>query len=218
MLAAIEAVKDGTMSINKSALLHGVPPTTLKDLLSGRVKHGTKPGPRPYLNDDEERALADHLIEAAKIGYGKTRKEVKSIVESVAEEKQCLRGTRVTDGWWGKFLQRQPQLSLRRGDATAHVRMDSTNRKAIKQYYNLLEETLQQNGLMNSPAQIYNMDESGMPLDPHPPNVVAQKGQKKVRYRVSGKKEQITVLGCVNAIGQSLPPMVIFEGKHLNHQ
>ena len=57
-----------------------------------------------------------------------------------------------------------------------------------------------------------------MPLDPCPPNVDAEKGQKKVRYRVSGKKDQITVLGCVNAIGQSIPSMVIFEGKHLNHQ
>ena len=57
-----------------------------------------------------------------------------------------------------------------------------------------------------------------MPLNPHLPNVVAQKGQKKVHYRVSGKKEQITVLGCVNAIGQSIPPMVTFKGKNLNHQ
>lgn len=39
-----------------------------------------------------------------------------------------------------------------------------------------------------------------------------------MRYRVSGKKEQITVLGCANAIGQSIPPMVIFEGKYLNHE
>ena len=53
--------------------------------------------------------------------------------------------------------------------------MDSTNRKAIEQYYDLLEETLQQNDLMNFPAQIYNMDKSGMLLDPRPPNVVAQR-------------------------------------------
>ncbi len=57
-----------------------------------------------------------------------------------------------------------------------------------------------------------------MPLDPRPPNIVVKCGQKKVRYRVSGKKEQITVLGCANAIGQPIPPMVIFEGKYLNHQ
>ena len=62
------------------------------------------------------------------------------------------------------------------------------------------------------------MDESGMPLDPRPPNVVAKRGMKKVRYRVSGKKEQITIIACANALGQCLPPMVIFEGKYLNHQ
>ena len=83
-------------------------------------------------------------------------------------------------------------------------------------YQNLLEETLQKHDLSNSPAQIYNMDESGMPLDPRLPNAVARKGQKKVYYRVSGK-DQITVLGCVNAVGQSIPPMVIFEGQYLNH-
>jgi len=53
------------------------------------------------------------------------------------------------------------------------------------------------------------MDESGMLLDPHPPNVIAKRGQKKVRYQVSGKKEQITILGCANALGQAIPPMVI---------
>ena len=41
-------------------------------------------------------------------------------------------------------------------------------------------------------------------------------GQKKVRYRVSGKKEQITILDCASAIGQALP--VIFDGKYLNYQ
>jgi len=34
----------------------------------------------------------------------------------------------------------------------------------------------------------------------------------------SGKKEQITVIGCGNAIGLSIPAMVIFEGKYLNYE
>ncbi len=218
MLAAMEAVRKGTVSINKAALLHGVPCTTLKDRLSGRVVHGTNPGPRRYLDVEEESALADHLVEVAKVGYGKTRKQVKTIVESVAREKDILRSRRLSDGWWRRFLERQPQLSLRRGDSTAHVRMDSVNKDVIERYYNLLEETLLEQDLMSSPAQIYNMDESGIPLDPRPPNVIAKRGQKKVRYRVSGKKDQITVLGCANAVGQAIPPMVIFEGKYLNYQ
>ncbi len=215
MLAAIEAVRKGDISINKAALLHGIPSTTLKDRLSGRVAHGTKPGPRQYLDHEEERALANHLVEAARAGYGKTRKQVKGIVENVAKEKNLLRKSR---GWWRRFLDRQPQLSLRRGDSTAHVRMDSVNKEAIEGYFDLLEDTLKEHNLMNSPGQLYNMDESGMPLDHRCPNVVVRRGEKKVRYRVSGKKEQITILGCANALGQTVPPMVIFEGKYLNYQ
>ena len=93
--------------------------------------------------------------------------------------------------------------------------MDSVNKESITYYFDLLESTLTENGLIDSPGQIYNMDETGMPLDPRPPNIVAKSGQRKVNYRQSGKKEQITVIGCGNAAGQSIPPMVIFEGKYL---
>jgi hypothetical protein len=126
MVEAMEAVRKGSTSINRAAVTFGVPRTTLKDL-SGRVLHGTKPGPQCYLDKKEEALLADHLVEAAQIGYGKTRKEVKSIVVQVAKEKAVNRSNRVSDGWWRRFLERQPQLSLRRGDATTHIRMDATN-------------------------------------------------------------------------------------------
>ena len=180
----MEAVRKQPISINKAALLHGVPPSTLKDRLSGRVVHGSKPGPSQYLDKGEEDALSDHLVEVAKAGYGKTRKQVKALVEKVAREKN-LRSHRVSDGWWRRFMERQPHLSLHRGDSTAHIRMDSVNRGAIGGYYNLLEDTLKEHNLLDAPAQIYNMDESEMPLDPRPPNVIAKRGQKKVRYRVS---------------------------------
>ncbi len=67
------------------------------------------------------------------------------------------------------FKERQPKLSVRRGDPTAHVRMDSVNKKIICAYYNLWEKTLEKYKLSDSPAQIYNMDETGMPLNPRPP-------------------------------------------------
>lgn len=64
-------------------------------------------------------------------------------------------------------------MSLRRGDATAHIRMDATT---IDAYSDLLHKMLETQGLLDNPGQIYNMDESGMPLDPRPPNVVAKRG------------------------------------------
>ena len=48
-------------------MLHGVPPTTLKDRFSGRVAHGTKPGLVKYRIDEEEDAVSDHLIKLPKL-------------------------------------------------------------------------------------------------------------------------------------------------------
>lgn len=216
MQLAMEAVKSGRLGVNEAARTYGLPFTTLKDRMRGRVVHGTNPGPRPFLDKQEEKLLTDHLVQVAQLGYGKTRKQVLNTVENVAREKGVLQADRkkLSSGWFRRFMERNPDLSLRRGDATAHVRMDCTNTAALNNYFNLLEKYLEK---VESPAQIYNMDESGIPLDPRPPNIVTRRGQKKVRYRVSGKKEQITVIGCVNAIGNSIPPMVIFEGKYLNH-
>ena len=95
--------------------------------------------------------------------------------------------------------------------------MDAVNRETLNQYFDLLKDALTEHNLLQSPLQIYNVDESGISLDPKAPNVVAKKGTKKVRYRTSGKKGQITVVGCVNAAGQVLPPMIIFDAKNLNH-
>ncbi len=41
MLHAMEAMKTGKMGVNRAALEHGVPRTTLKDRIAGRVIHGT---------------------------------------------------------------------------------------------------------------------------------------------------------------------------------
>ena len=111
---------------------------------------------------------------------------------------------------------RQSHLVLRKGDPIANVRMDCLNKKVMNDYFDKLKKTLEENNLMKNPAQIYNVDETGMPLDHHPPKVVAIKGQKKVRSRTSGNKSQVTVIACVSATGHTLPPFVIFDAKSLN--
>ena len=63
-------------------------------------------------------------------------------------------------------------------------------------------------------GQIYNVDEYGMLLDHCTPCVLTTKGEK-VRYHTSGNKSQITLIGYVNATGQTIPPFVIFA-KSMN--
>ena len=219
MQGAIDEVLSNRLKPTAAATKHGVPRSTLKDRLSGRVVHGTKPGPKPYLTATEEQELTDHLIMAADMGYGKTRQEVLSIVERHVEGKEdvSLRADRVTQGWWEKFLKRNPSLSLRAGDSTAGVRMDAINEDNMDNYFEQLKEVFDKGDFWNHPEAIYNLDETGVPLEPRPPKIVARKGQKKVRYQTSGQKQQITVIGCASATGQCLPPFIIYAAKKVNH-
>ena len=84
----IKAVLDSTaISISAAARDHGFPITTQKHRLSGRVPHGTKPGPVSYLSCSEDEKLAVSLLDANKVGHGKTRQKVKIIAEKVTIEK-----------------------------------------------------------------------------------------------------------------------------------
>ena len=77
----------------------------------------------------------------------------------------------------------------------------------------VLEDTLKQHDLQNSPSQIYNVDETGIPLDPKAPKILVCKGIKKPRYQSPGRKGQITVVACDNAAGNVLLPLIIFDTK-----
>jgi len=113
MISVMKAVQTGIMGVNEAPIKHGVPKTTLKDRLSNRVTHGTKSGPKQYLNNEDEKELAEFLKESAAVGYGKTRGEVMNIAESVAKQKGTLRKYKISPGWWEKFSKRQGDFSLR---------------------------------------------------------------------------------------------------------
>jgi len=61
------------------------------------VIHGTKPGPPPCLNKDEEANLAEFLEVVSDVEYGKTKKQIKHTVESAATDKGVYR---ISDGWF----------------------------------------------------------------------------------------------------------------------
>ena len=92
------------------------------------------------------------------------------------------------------------------------------DKEALDNYFILLKSILDENDLLDKPGQIYNVDESGIPLDHRSPRVLTKRGHKKVRYATSGNKSQITIIivGCINAIGQALPSFIIFDAKNLN--
>ena len=109
-------------SVNRRRISTYLGVYTLYDRVSGRVVHGVKPGPEPYLRQTEEKELGGYLKYCAEDGNGKTRRDVLCIVESAVNESGKLRSIHVSDGWWRRFKERPGDLSLRQGDSTAHVR------------------------------------------------------------------------------------------------
>ena len=222
MTRAMNAVISKEMGVNKAAEQFDVPRTTLKDRISGRVKHGAKPGPPGFLTPEEDQELVDFLVECCKMGNGKTKREVIDCVKRLMEKKRAKEGLQMIkfngEGWWYKFMKRHSELSLRTSDPLSHCRFNAVSQSALDNYFVLLRNTLEVNGLMDKPSYIYNMDESGMPLDHKQLKRVALKGIKKVHGPSSGNKAQITILACANAVGTMIPPMVIFKGERLNYE
>jgi len=111
MLLPINAVRDGIMSVNTAAWNYEVPPSSLMDRISGRVKHGTKPCPIPYLTVGEKE-LHDFLVQVAAMGCLKTKREVLVILERTLKIKGRFHDPFNGDGWRICFMECHPKLSL----------------------------------------------------------------------------------------------------------
>lgn len=212
MYGAINSVLQEGMSIRRAADQYGVPKSSLGDRLSGRVLPDARCGPDTYLSLREEDELVMFLTRCASIGYAKSRKEVLALVQAVLDSRGIHRT--ITNGWWESFRHRHPNLTLRTAVSLSIARAKATDPEMLGHYFDLLEQTLHDNLLEGKPGQLFNMDETGMPLDTKPPKVVATRGGT-VSAIGSGDKTQITVVACVNAVGYCIPPMVIWDRKLL---
>ena len=66
--------------------------------------------------------------------------------------------------------------------------MNAMSKDTLNHYFDLLKETIRENNLLNSPTKVYNVDETGIPLDSKTPKIITAKGTKKVHYQSSGRK------------------------------
>ena len=78
----------------------------------------------------------------------------------------------------------------------------------------LLVDTLCcQTGLAQYPALYFNMDETGFTYDPKPSKTVHLCGERNVLSVSTGSKAQVTVITCISATGQAIPPLIIWKRK-----
>lgn len=196
--------------------MYGIPRSTLGDRITGRVLEGSKSGPLRYLSEQEEAELITFIIGCAEIGYPKTVKDILALVQKILLSRRIYR--EVTYGWWEGFRKRHQELSLRVASTISKARALASNQEVMDRYFDLLEETLAENDLRDKPGQIYNLDETGMPLDPKALKTIHVRGEKNPYAISSGQKTQISILACVSATGQCVPPLVIWDRKRVRKE
>jgi len=171
------------------------------------------PGPSNALAKEEEDALVSYLIYMAQRGFPLTRTMTKAFAWAIAI--RSGHGGRFgengpSEHWWSLFMKRHPELSLRKTDKLNRSRAETLNLEVVKQYFDLLEETLEKNNLKHSPRQLYNCDETFLPLDFTREKAVAHKKAKNVYAQTMGTTEHVTMLCAASAAGIPLPPMIIY--------
>ncbi|KAH3784517.1 hypothetical protein DPMN_162474 [Dreissena polymorpha] len=114
MTNAFRAVKEQQMSVSKASIQFGVPTTSLRQRVRGRVDPEViSSGPSPVLSQEEEAMFVDHLKFMASVGYGYTRMEV---VNMASEYAVCLhkrdKEHPFSMKWFERFMKRWPELNV----------------------------------------------------------------------------------------------------------
>ena len=94
------------------------------------------------------------------------------------------------------------------------VRARSATRETLDNYYKELLIILQKYELLEKPHRIFNVDETEVSTEHIPPKIVASRGRTPLAV-VSNRSATTTIISTVSAIGQVLPPYIIFKRKRM---
>ena len=113
--------------------------------------------------------------------------------------------------WWGSFSVRHPELTLRTADNMERSRASALTKEVVDGYFETLKCTLEENDLVNEPRQLFNCNETFLPLNMSCEKVITRKNTTHVYAQSRGTSEHITPLCGASAAGVALPPMIIFS-------
>ena len=85
--------------------------------------------------------------------------------------------------------------------------------ETCEQYISKLQK-LHEDGYLDRPNQVWNLDETAFKTSDTVDHVVARKGQRQIPSQYDGcDKEVVTILPCGNAAGVQLKFMALYSGK-----
>lgn len=215
LLNAYNEVKKTKLPVERVAAKYGIPPQTLRDRVKGLIDPKDCAAGRDTLfTADEELILVEHAEVMSQMGYGYTNIQLQHLAGDLAYDFGRRKTNKpLTNSWLYSFLGRWSQrLASRNPQRLESNRAKHSTPEVLVTYYNNLEKVLDDYDLKDKPQFIYNLDETGLQPEHRPPNIIGSVNSK-AQAVTSPRSTTVTVIGCCNAIGNSIPPFFIFKGK-----
>ena len=203
---------DDGMSMRGVARENGIPPSTLRGHIYGTTLQRRR-GKVGVLTDEEEKTLAQHLVDIQDLGFPLTIGQLREKVSILTQSRHTPFKNGVPGPGWVKcFKWRHPELSIRKAQSLEQKRAKNLCPAAVASFYENLQRLYEQNAY--EAKQIWNCDESGVQGSKDGGGyVIALKGTKIVQKVTHNHKEWMSVLTCINVQGDFLPNFYIFKGK-----
>lgn len=214
---ALESINSG-MYVQTAAKRYNIPRRTLRN----HVETGSftkKLGRSSVLTEEQENELCQRIIRLANIGVPLTNKIIRKSVYTFANTRNIRhsfnREKEMAGRKWIKlFFARHPEITERKAQLLNPARAQKMNKTVVNDYFTKLKQIMIEKCFINKPHLIFNMDEKGCRLTlHHQQRVLARKGERRVHIIAPEHAENVTVVACGSAIGQAIPPMVLFKGK-----
>ncbi|XP_072389288.1 uncharacterized protein [Diabrotica undecimpunctata] len=190
---ALELIING-MSEREASRIFNIPRATISYRKSEKFHYKITHGPDPFLSKDEEEQLKLWIFHCQNRGFPVRVDDIKDSVKSFLESNPRVNPfveNRPGRTWLSAFLKRNPNISLRTSEGVTSA--------------NVLQD----------PTRIFNGDETCFYLCPKNKKVLAMKGSRNVYEIEHNPKVNLTVMFTFSAIGNILPPMIIYSQKKL---
>jgi hypothetical protein len=218
---AIKEVSEEGKNLSSAALKYNIPKSTLSEHC--RNVHPMPTGRACILSAEEEELIAKCLIYAANCGWPMDRVDLKEMVRQYCKEAKIETPWNTENGPGVEFLRNFEKrwaciLTKRKTVSLTYSKAHSLNKKVINDFFNVVENAYIKGKLHESPAAIYNLDETGFGTDPSGAKCFFRRGDKETKQICPGNdKKMFTVLVCGNADGSVLlPPFIIYKSVYLH--
>jgi hypothetical protein len=216
IVLAAQAFKQGQFrSLRAAASAYDVPESTLRGRVNGVAPRRDFVPSNRKLTQTEETTLVEWILSMDQRGLAPTADIVRQMANLLLQKRSQNQVNPPTVGrlWVHNLVQRHPALKSQYNRKYDYQRAKCEDPALIRAWFKLIRNTISKYGILDE--DIYNFDETGFQMGVASTAKVitgAERSKRPVSVQ-PGNRKWVTAIDCICADGQSLPPVIIFEGK-----